>query len=204
MFLKYPFLICFMCRWWFPQTHLQSIVRFLHEESRFLDVGVALQLQELAWAEGNEMAAIRWLASDSVQGFVEQLCEEGLCTSLAAERCMAEAKRWESCKVTHIATASRDMICARFSKQRELKALEIDRAERNLRRSKACSRTALVWKEDALRPHGRPFARAPNRTPKADSREAQDRRWRTSKSTMRNCRRSGGSLSRVPRQRWTG
>jgi len=160
MFLKYPFIICFICRRWFPGTYLQSIVALLHEDRDSLDVGVTLQLQRLAWEEGDEMSAIRWLASEAAQGFVEQLCEEGLCTSLPAERRLAEAKRWESSKVTHIATASRDFICKRFAKQRESKAREIEKAQKNCRRLKIVSKGSLAWQEDSIRPHGRPFGGA--------------------------------------------
>ena len=72
----------------------------LHEPPDNLDVGLTCQLRKLAWAKGDEMAAIRWLASDPVQDFLQRTCQETLFTSMSAERRHAEAKSWETTKVT--------------------------------------------------------------------------------------------------------
>jgi len=154
IFLKFPFAVCRCCRKWFSRTYLTNIFHFLHLAPEDLDVGIGLQLHALAWAQGGEMEAIRWMTADHVQAFLEQVCSAGLCTSLSAERRHAEAKQWESTKVTHIATASRDLQCARFSKQREYQALKIHEAERHLRRLRKVRTTSLAWEHDCLRPEG--------------------------------------------------
>ncbi|CAK0870746.1 unnamed protein product [Prorocentrum cordatum] len=104
VFKAYPFQLCYLCRAWFPQTYTTHILRLLHGPAGKLDVGVTFQLYSLAWATGDEMSAIRWFASEPVQDFLQRTCQEALATSLPAERRHAEAKRWETSKVTNIAT----------------------------------------------------------------------------------------------------
>ena len=119
--------------------------QFLHEEEHNLDIGVGLQLQRLAWAKGSETLALSWLASASVQRFVEQLCEEALSTSLPVERRFGEVKQWERSRSTNIATASRNMIMVRFAKQREQLANAAAAAVSKLRRARMTKTTSLKW-----------------------------------------------------------
>ena len=135
-FLRYPFFLCRLCKRWFPTTYLQTIVRFLQEESDTLDVGISMQLRDIALQERNESQALAFMMSDAVQEFLEQICKELLCHSLDVERKVAQVKLWESSKVTHIATASQNNICARFAKDREEKSEAIDRAFKALRKAR--------------------------------------------------------------------
>ena len=52
VFALYPFKLAHLCRAWFPDTWYQNVFAFLHEEESNLDVGVGMQLQRLAWAQG--------------------------------------------------------------------------------------------------------------------------------------------------------
>ena len=169
IFKTYPFQLCYLCRAWFPQTYTTHILRLLQGPPGRLDVGVTLQLYSLAWATGGEMSAIRWFASDPVQEFLQRTCQEALATSLPAERRHAEAKRWETSKVTHIATASRDMMCARHAKHREARALALEAAAREVRRCRKLRKENLAWRVDALRPRGRQFGRAADSDPDDDA-----------------------------------
>ena len=114
------------------------------------------------------MRAIAWLASAPVQELLEEITLEALCHSLAAERRAAETKKWEQSKVTHIATASRNMICVRFGKERLKKALKAAAAMRRLRRARRLTVGSLAWQEEAVvRPlrRGARAARGPTRPP---------------------------------------
>ena len=62
---------------WFPVTYLDSIVEFLHAESDTLDVGVSMQLREIAYSQQrNESQALAWMASAPVQEFLEQIVHQ--------------------------------------------------------------------------------------------------------------------------------
>ena len=152
--LAYPFRLCRLCKKWFTVTYLQAILEFLHSEADTLDVGVSMQLRDIAWKERNEVQALNWIASEPVQNFLEQICHKLLCHSLDAERKAAQVKKWESRKVTHIATASLNNICARFSKEREAKSLAIQRAILKFRKVQKTRRTSIAWKDESLRPDG--------------------------------------------------
>ena len=159
VFTKYPFSLCFLYRQWFPVKLLQSILEFLNEREEKLDVGVGLQLQGLGWAERCEMDAISWLASVPLQEFIEKVCSEALASSLEVERRMAQTKKWESSKATHAATASRNMICARFAKNREAKSLALATAMRRLERARHTTVGSLRWQErGSIRPEGVPWS----------------------------------------------
>ena len=144
-FRSYPFKLARMCRVWFPVFWYHDAFQFLHEEEHNLDIGVGLQLQRPAWAKGSETLALSWLASASVQRFVEQLCEEALSTSLPVERRFGEVKQWERSRSTNIATASRNMIMVRFAKQREQLANAAAAAVSKLRRARMTKTTSLKW-----------------------------------------------------------
>ena len=127
VFFLYPFKLAKLSKLWFPNDWLPSMLEFLREEKENLDIGVGLQLQTLARLRGKE--AITWLASPAIQGFIHQLCEEALSTSLPVERRLGEVKQWETSRSTNIATASRNMIIVRFAKQREHLARAVARAK---------------------------------------------------------------------------
>ena len=58
---------------------------------------------------------------------------------------------WETSKVTHIATASQQNICARFAKERAEKSVAIDRALKALRKAKMMKSSNAGWKSDGIR-----------------------------------------------------
>ena len=81
-------------------------MKFLNAESDILDVGVSMQLRDIALDQRNEMQALAWMSSGPVQDFLEQIANDLLSHSLDAERRAAQVKRWESREVTRIATDS--------------------------------------------------------------------------------------------------
>ena len=145
---RYPFILCRLCRKWFPHRYMQTILQFLNEEDDALDVGVSMQLRDLAFlAPGKNLnTALLWMSSTPVQEFIEQLCNHMLCHSLDAERKAAQVKHWESSKVVHIGTASMHNICCRFAKQREEKALAISAAAKRVRQLRYTNRSSNAWK----------------------------------------------------------
>ena len=150
--LRYPFILCRLCKLWFPLTYLNSIMQFLHEESAILDVGVSMQLRDIALEGRSESQALAWMMSEAVQELLEQICKKLVCHSLDVERKAAQVKRWETTKVTHIATASQNNISARFAKEREEKSLAIERALKALRRAQKMRITSYNWTNE--RPDG--------------------------------------------------
>ena len=52
VFALYPFKLARLCRAWFPDTWYHNVFAFLHMQESNLDVGVGMQLQRLAWAQG--------------------------------------------------------------------------------------------------------------------------------------------------------
>jgi hypothetical protein len=179
VFTRYPFRICRLSKKWFPHTWLQAIYTFLHEPPERLDLGVGQQLHSLAWGQGSEAAAITWLASLSVQEVIDGICVITLLNSLDVERRHKEAKSWETSKVTHIATASRNTIAIRFAKDRMQKSRAVQHVLEKLRKCKAAHRPALAWQESkASRPRGVPFAKGqqpPAQPPVAPSRPRKPR-----------------------------
>ena len=65
-----------------------------------------------------EMAAIEWLCKREVQDFLEEFVIRASLSSLAVERKNAEYKRWEQCRLLHVATASRNGQLRAFARQR--------------------------------------------------------------------------------------
>ena len=151
-FLRYPFILCRLCKAFFPQTYMQAILGFLHEESEILDVGASMQLRDIALQGRNESQALGWMMSEPVQELLQQICNQLLCHSLDVERKVAQVKLWETSKVTHIATASQNNICARFAKDREEKSLAIGHALTALRKAKM--RRSTNWKDPQHQAHG--------------------------------------------------
>ena len=99
-----------MCKTWFPDHYLDSIWSFLRADVESLDVGVGAQLRDIAFHQRSEQEALRWMASEPVQDFLEDVANGLFCHSLDVERRGAQVKHWESSKVTHIGTAS----CAKY------------------------------------------------------------------------------------------
>ncbi len=157
---RYPFLICRLCRTWHPHTFLRACAAFLKEPAEALDVGFSMQLMELARATGGEMQAVSWLASDDVQAFLTDTCRALFLNSLEAERRAADAKQWVARKISHIATVSRDLMCARCQADRLLKARHVMAADKTLRGATFTSRGSLAFEEPRVRPKGVPFGGA--------------------------------------------
>ena len=113
-----------------------------------------MQLRDIAFDQRNEAQALAWMSSAPVQGFLEQIANDLLSHSLDAERRAAQVKHWESTKVTHIATASLNNICARFAHERENKSLAIDAALKRLQKARKSRVESILWKNSDLRPDG--------------------------------------------------
>ena len=146
VFLRYPCKLCLMRRVWFPSTWCHNISEFLAEAAENLDVGVGRVLQQLAWAKGNEVAALGWLSSAPLQGVLQQLITEALSTSLPVERLLGHVKQWEMSKSTNLATASRNMIVVRFAKKREKLVKHIAAATGRLQRARRVNVTNMAWR----------------------------------------------------------
>ena len=132
-------------RRWFP-THLEHIVAFLRIPTKELDVGLSLQLQKLALAMG-EMAAIEWLCKSCVQEFLEEFVIRASLSSLAVERKNAEYKRWEQCRLLHVATASRNGLLRGFARQRLQQSQAYTNAERELQRLSQTNVQSMAFAE---------------------------------------------------------
>ena len=91
------------------------------------------------------MNAIAWLVSPEVQTFLVTTVSKILINSLDAERKGAEAKQWVARKVSHVATVSRDLICARYHRRRLDQSQALAAAENNLNRSKKSSVGSIAW-----------------------------------------------------------
>ena len=79
--------------------------------------------------------------------------------SLEAERRHAEIKNWESSKLKHITTASRNAIIKRHLMEREAKCDLLAAARRELHKLARTNVQALAWQQpDAIRPVGQLFS----------------------------------------------
>jgi hypothetical protein len=72
--LEYPFSLCLLCKRWFPAAFLQNILEFMHDAAENLDVGVSIQLRDIAYDQRSELQALAWLASPPVQDLLERSC----------------------------------------------------------------------------------------------------------------------------------
>ena len=86
-----------------------------------------------------------WLASGPVQAFLESLVLKLFVTSLEAERHAAQVKMSLARKLSHIATVSRNLICAGYQRWRLAKAAAADQAAQRLRRAIRTNESALAW-----------------------------------------------------------
>jgi len=147
-----------MSKRWFPgRAAAQHVHEFLATDPNQLDVGVGLQLYELAWSSGNktEIAAAAWLQSLPVQELLDKLAEVLLAHSLDVERRHAEVKQWEASKLSHIATVSRNAMTTRYLRWRDEMCDALQLHTRSLRRSVRTNIQALEWQQPtAVRPVG--------------------------------------------------
>ena len=153
--VDYPVALCRMSKKWFPGTYLASAHQFLRAATGALDVGAGAGLHAMAWERGSELSAANWLVGKQVQGFLDQLCEIILATSLPVERRHNEIKKWEASKLTHITVASRNAICMRFLRWRAEQCARIHAKQRELRRAVRTNLQSLAWAAvPATRPLG--------------------------------------------------
>ena len=90
-----------------------------------------MELQKLAQLQGADSLAQRWLESDGVQEALTAAAEGCFQTSLPAERALACAKKEERPRLSHLATASRNLIHRAVLRKRERAVAALDEAERN-------------------------------------------------------------------------
>ena len=69
-YVAYPYAMCGMCKKYFKQTYIKNALNFLSASRNDLDVGVGLQLFEMAWknAKNNsQLEALNWLLTKAWQ-----------------------------------------------------------------------------------------------------------------------------------------
>ena len=130
--MQYPYRFVRMCRKWFFITYRHDITLFLKAEDSELDVGFSLPLQALALAQDGEMRQRAFKESDAVQDWLEEVASAFFVTSLDAERQAAETKRREQRNISLLANVSRDLLCTRFTRQRDEQARAIDVAAKKV------------------------------------------------------------------------
>ena len=138
---------------------VRNVHVFLGKNPEHLDVGTSLPLYELAWEQGSEFEAARWLLSPHVQALFDRLAEVTLANSLPAERRHAEIKQWERSKLSHLATASRNAIAMRFLRWRSEQSKLVESYAMTLRKALRTNVQAIAWQEpdaSAWRPAGQP------------------------------------------------
>ena len=158
-YTEYPFALCLLSRKYVPVGLRSNVHVFLNTPPEQLDVGCGLQINTRAWEAGSESRATTWLLSDPAQAMIDRLVQILLATSLEVERRHAQIKKWETSKVTHIATASRNAIAMRFLRWRKLQCDLLASAERDVKKITRTNLHALAWKQPAAaRPVGVRFA----------------------------------------------
>ena len=157
LFTGYPAALCRMSEKWFGKDSLANVSVFLATNRLQLDVGAELQIFEVAWGRGSEAAANAWLLSEPVQDMLDKLAEIVFANSLEAERRHAQVKQWESSKLTHVSTASRNAITTRFLRRRQQQVDLIEASGRALQKQVRTNVQALAWAQPmafAMRPAG--------------------------------------------------
>ena len=67
-YVAYPYAMCGMCRKYFKQTYQKNAENFVTASPQDLDVGVGLQLFEMAWKNAkNPLEAVHWLLTKAWQ-----------------------------------------------------------------------------------------------------------------------------------------
>ena len=92
-FIDYPIALCRMSKKFFPYGYMPSTHYFLRTPVAKLDVGVGVQLQAMAWKNGDELAACSWILSKQVQDLLDGICVVTMANSLPAERRFSEIKK---------------------------------------------------------------------------------------------------------------
>jgi len=153
-YLRHPYRFVAMCRKWFPGTFRYAITKFLQTPEKELDAGFSGELQRLALAKDGEMSQRAFMSSDQVQAFLEETASALFANSLDAERAAAEVKRHEARNISLLANVSRDLMCRRFTQQREKRAAALDAAARRLRMLRRSGWQAIAWEKHDAAPEG--------------------------------------------------
>ena len=119
-------------------------------------MGFAQELRGQALANRGEMGAVSFLASKPVQDMLDNTFARATASSLDVERKHAEARRWETSKLTHVATAARNCFLQRYLRERLQASKLFEQAQRNVRRASHVATTSLEWE---TQPQARPFGR---------------------------------------------
>ena len=149
----YPFLLCRMCRRWFPLTFLRACKDFLGLLPGKLDTGLSLPFQEFALTHGNSMECIHWLSSPPAQDFLEHFVLAIFLHSLNAERKHAAVKRWLQRKLCHLATVSTNLICTHYTRWRTEQRAFSNKRRRNC--AKRGASTARILRGCTMHRRGR-------------------------------------------------
>ena len=156
-YMQYPYRFVRMCRKWFCITYRHDITLFLQAEDSELDVGFALPLQAIALALDGEMRQRAFMESAAVQDWLEEVAIALFVTSLDAERQAAEVKRREGRNVSLLANVSRDLLCTRFTRQRDEQARVIDAAAKKVEALKISNWQKIAWEIHDAAPQGKRF-----------------------------------------------
>ena len=97
--------------------------------------------------------------SNEVQEYFEEAATAFFANSLAAERKAAEVKRREARNITLVGNVSRDLLCKRFTREREAQARVLEDAAKDLRDRRKASWVAIAWAKHDAAPPGIPFQR---------------------------------------------
>ena len=90
---------------------------------------------------------------------LDRLVEILLTNSLEAERRHAQVKKWETSKLAHLATASRNAIATRLLRGRQMQCDLLAATEREMQKLVRTNLQALAWKQlDACRLVGHRFS----------------------------------------------
>ena len=146
-----------MCRKWFPLTFRHAITVFLQAADSVLDVGFSLPLQAPVLAQEGEMCQRAFMESDAVQDWLEEVAFAFFVTSLDAERQAAEVKRREGRNVSLLANVSRDLLCTRFTRQRDEQARVIEAAAKKVEALKISNWQKIAWEIHDAAPQGKRF-----------------------------------------------
>ena len=156
-YMRYPYRFVRMCRKWFPLTWRSDITSFLQAEDSELDVGFSLPLQAVALAQDGESCQRAFMESDAVQDWLLEVATALFLTSLDAERQAAEVKRREGRNVSLLANVSRDLLCTRFTRQRDEQARAIDVAAKTVEALKISTWKSIAWETHGAAPQGKRF-----------------------------------------------
>ena len=130
---------------WFPLTYRHAVTWLLQASEQTLAVGVGLPLQGIALAQGGESLQRGFLLSSAVQEHLEEAATAFFATSLAAERKAAEVKRREARSITLLGNVSRELLCRRFARAREVEARALLVAAEEVQTAKRKSWHAILW-----------------------------------------------------------